>query len=106
MSGHTRRDALKRLGAAGSAGVVALAGCSQQEDGGEGGETTESGSGGDTETSGDDGGESGGEAINLGSLFPITGTNSPYGGGHQQAFNLAVEEVNAAGGPMGRTINP
>lgn len=101
MTRYSRRETLKRLGAAGSIGAVALAGCAQQQDGSDdsGGDD----SGGDTtEDGGDDGG--GGEPIKLGSIFPVTGTNSAYGGGHQAAFNLAVEEINAAGGPMGRQI--
>jgi len=49
----------------------------------------------------------GGEPVALGSIFPVTGTNSAYGGGHQQAFNLAVEEINGAGGILGgREITP
>ena len=92
MSDYSRRKTLRWLGAAGTAGVVSLAGCSQQ-DGGDGGD-------GDME----DGGDGGGEPIQMGTLFPITGTNSPYGGGHQQAANLAVEEINAAGGPLGRQV--
>lgn len=100
MAEYSRRETLKRLGAAGTAGVVGLAGCSQQQDSGGGGsdDTT-------TEEDGDNGGGSD-EPIKLGSIFPITGTNSAYGGGHQAAFNLAVEEMNAAGGPMGREVEP
>jgi branched-chain amino acid transport system substrate-binding protein len=117
MSERSRRDVLRGLGATGTVGIVSLAGCSQQEgDGGGGGggdeatatETSMDGGGDtDTETEGDmeDGG--GGEPISLGSIFPITGTNSAYGGGHQQAFNLAVEEINGSGGVLGgREINP
>lgn len=114
MSRHSRRDVLRGLGATGTAGIVSLAGCSQQEgDGGDGGESTatetemDGGGGGEdtaTETEGDMGG---GEPITLGSIFPVTGTNSAYGGGHQRAFNLAVEEINGSGGVLGgREINP
>jgi len=86
MSQQTRRETLKRIGAAGSAGIMSLAGCAQQ--GGSNTTTTGGGSG----------------SIALGSLFPVTGTNSAYGGGHQNAFNLAAEELNGAGGPLGRQI--
>ncbi len=89
MADHTRRDTLKRIGAAGAIGTVGLAGCAQQ-----------SGSEPD-----DEGGDGSSEPIQLGTLFPITGTNSAYGGGHQQAANLAIEEINNAGGPLGRQIN-
>jgi len=88
MADHTRRDTLKRIGAAGAIGTVGLAGCAQQSD-------SESDGGGEDDS---------GEPIQLGTLFPITGTNSAYGGGHQQAANLAVEEINNAGGPLGRQI--
>ncbi|PSP85070.1 ABC transporter [Halobacteriales archaeon QS_1_68_17] len=97
MSGQSRRTVLKRLGATGAAGMLTLAGCAQQQDDGDGG--------GETMTEGDGGDGGGGEAITIGTLFPITGTNSPYGGGHQRAANLAVEEINSAGGPMGRQLN-
>jgi len=112
MSDHSRRDILRGLGATGTAGLVSLAGCSQQD--GEGSTATA------TETEGSMDGDdsemeetatetesSGGEPIALGSIFPITGTNSAYGGGHQQAFNLAVEEINGTGGVLGgREITP
>ncbi|WP_248897861.1 ABC transporter substrate-binding protein [Haloplanus halobius] len=98
MSERSRRDVLKGLGATGTAGIISLAGCSQQEGNGGGDGATDT----PTESGGD-----GGESIALGSIFPITGTNSAYGGGHQQAFNLAVEEINATGGVLGgRQIEP
>ena len=112
MSKHTRRSVLKGLGGTGAAGLVSLAGCSRQGSGG--GDSTDAA----TETEMDDGEmetdsstemDSGGsdEPVALGSIFPVTGTNSAYGGGHQQAFNLAVEEINSAGGVAGgREITP
>ena len=111
MSDRSRRDVLKGLGATGATGIVSLAGCAQQEGGGgDGGDATAtetSMDGGDataTETEGD---MEGGEPVALGSIFPVTGTNSAYGGGHQQAFNLAVEEINGSGGVLGgREITP
>jgi len=114
MSERSRRDVLRGLGATGAVGIVSLAGCSQQEgDGGGGGDEatateTSMDGGGDTDTETEsDMEEGGGEPISLGSIFPITGTNSAYGGGHQQAFNLAVEEINGSGGVLGgREINP
>ncbi len=96
------------------AGLVSIAGCSRQGSGG--GSTDEA-----TETEMDDSdmddgdmdteteaeSTGGGEPVALGSIFPVTGTNSAYGGGHQQAFNLAVEEINGAGGILdGREITP
>jgi branched-chain amino acid transport system substrate-binding protein len=87
MTGYSRRDTLKGIGAAGTVGMVGLAGCAAQEPAEEG--TEESGSS---------------EPISIGSIFPVTGTNSPYGGGHQEAFNQAVQEMNDAGGPLDREV--
>jgi len=95
MSSYTRRGALKRIGTASAVGSVALAGCAQESDDGE----PDSGA----DDSGD-GGESDESAIQLGSLSPITGPSSVFGGGHQRAVNLAVEEVNDAGGLLGREV--
>jgi branched-chain amino acid transport system substrate-binding protein len=112
MSDHSRRTVLKGLGGTGVAGLVSLAGCSRQGSGG-GGSTdaateTEMEDGDmDTQTSTETEMSGGGEPVTLGSIFPVTGTNSAYGGGHQQAFNLAVEEINGAGGILGgREITP
>jgi len=102
MSERSRRDILKGLGAAGTAGVVSLAGCSRQSGGGSTEEPETEASDGEstaTEESMDEAED--GEPIALGSIFPVTGTNSAYGGGHQQAFNLAVEEINNSGGLLG-----
>ena len=40
----------------------------------------------------------------IGALNPITGAGAPYGSGMQKAIQLAVEEVNAAGGAAGRKL--
>ncbi len=40
----------------------------------------------------------------IGSLCPITGAGSPYGSGMQKAIEIAVAEVNAAGGAGGRKL--
>ena len=110
MSEQTRRDLLKRLGVGSTAGVVPLAGCAQQSDegsgdGGSDGETMTTEAGDESmSTESGDGESGGGEPITIGTLFPVTGTNSAYGGGHQQAANLAAEEINAAGGPLDREI--
>ena len=112
MSERTRRTVLKGLGGTGVAGLVSLAGCSRQSSGGGGStdeptETEADGGGMDTETEAETESMGGGEPVALGSIFPVTGTNSAYGGGHQQAFNLAVEEINGAGGILGgREITP
>src|SRR4051812_6534448 len=40
----------------------------------------------------------------IGSLCPITGAGSPYGSGMQKAIEIAVGEVNAAGGAGGKKL--
>jgi branched-chain amino acid transport system substrate-binding protein len=40
----------------------------------------------------------------IGSLCPVTGAGSPYGSGMQKAIELAVAEVNAAGGAGGAKL--
>ncbi|MDR7505823.1 MAG: ABC transporter substrate-binding protein [Armatimonadota bacterium] len=44
------------------------------------------------------------EEIRIGALNPLTGAGSPHGPGMQKAIALAVEQINAAGGPLGRKI--
>jgi len=46
-----------------------------------------------------------GQPIQMGSILPITGDLSAYGSGMQQAVNLAVRDINNAGGPLDRQIN-
>ncbi|UPV74414.1 ABC transporter substrate-binding protein [Halorussus limi] len=46
-----------------------------------------------------------GGPIQMGSILPITGNLSAYGSGMQKAVNIAVQDVNDAGGPLGRQIN-
>lgn len=73
----TRRTYLKGATAAGVAGLVGLS-------------TSASGQGG---------------PVQMGSILPITGNLSAYGSGMQAAVNQAVQDVNDAGGPLGRNIN-
>ena len=73
----TRRRYLKGTTAAGVAGLVGLS-------------TSASGQGG---------------PIPMGSILPITGSLSAYGSGMQAAVNQAVQDVNNAGGPLGRQIS-
>jgi ABC-type branched-subunit amino acid transport system substrate-binding protein len=70
-----RRTFLKASGAVG--GTFTLAGC----------------------VSGIGGG--GGGPISMGSILPITGALSQFGGGMQEAVNMAVEDINNAGGILG-----
>ncbi|NHN59671.1 ABC transporter substrate-binding protein [Halorussus sp. JP-T4] len=83
MSGETRRTRrtyLKTLGVAGAAGLGGLA------------------------SAGSAVGRQGGP-IPMGSLVPVTGSASPYGEGMQRAVNIAVSDVNDAGGPLDRQIS-
>lgn len=43
-----------------------------------------------------------GETIPIGVITPVTGAGSPYGGAMQKTIQMAIDEVNAAGGPLGR----
>lgn len=45
-----------------------------------------------------------GGTFRIGSLCPVTGAGAPYGSGMQKAIELAVAEVNAAGGAGGRKL--
>jgi branched-chain amino acid transport system substrate-binding protein len=88
-----RRRFLRLSGAAGAAG---LAGCLNQEDvqGGDGGD------GGDEGTDADDGGSS--EPVVVGADVPVSGDLSDFGGPMLNAMRMAVEDINDAGGPLGR----
>ncbi len=44
------------------------------------------------------------DPIRIGVLSPVTGAWSVYGAAHSRGFELAVEEINAAGGVLGRPI--
>jgi len=77
----TRRAYLKAAGAAGALGLTGLSGCV-----------------------GSLPGAGGGGPINMGSILPITGDLSDFGPGMQEGVNLAVEQINEAGGPLGREI--
>lgn len=44
------------------------------------------------------------EVIKMGGLAPLTGTYTEYGIGFEIGFNMAIEEINAAGGINGHTF--
>lgn len=75
---NTRRDVLKLAGVSGTLG---LAGCLGSLQG------------------------SGGGPIPMGSILPVTGAGESFGGGEQEAVNLAAKHVNDAGGPLDRELN-
>lgn len=84
MSGmdKSRRTYLKATGAIGVAGLTGLSGCIGSISGG----------------------GSGGGPIKMGSILPITGSLSAYGGGMQEAVNLAKKHINDGDGPLGREL--
>lgn len=95
----------------GAAGVAALAGCSSQEelqgDGGDGGDGSSDGGDGDDGGDGgdgDDGGSGGGDPIGVGVVIPFSGDLSDFGQPMLNGLEMALEDINAAGGPLGREI--
>ena len=110
----TFTDRIKRrrfVRLSGVVGAAALAGCSSQEelqgdgDGGDDGSSNESGSsdGSDSEDS-EDGGSSGGDPIGVGVVIPFSGDLSDFGQPMLNGLQMAQEDINAAGGPLGRDI--
>lgn len=97
MSSELRRR--KFLRATGAVAVTGLAGCTGEGDDG----TTPTT--GDEEEEGDDsaGGTDEG-SVRIGTILPFTGNLDAYGVGMQAAVDLAVEDINGAGGVLGREI--
>ena len=93
----------------GAAGAAALAGCSSQEelqgDGGssDGSDGSDSGDGSGSEDGGD-GESSGGDPIGVGVVIPFSGDLSDFGQPMLNGLRMAQEDINAAGGPLGREI--
>jgi len=99
-----RRAILKATGGAATIGL--LAGCSSNggDNGGGGTETDDSG-GGDTTTT-TSGGSGDSDAINIGSVQPLSGGFTPWGQAHSAGLAFAVQEINADGGVLGgRNLN-
>ncbi|MFB6185076.1 MAG: ABC transporter substrate-binding protein [Haloarculaceae archaeon] len=97
----------RRYIAAAAAGVSAFAGCSGGGGGGTETQTatptetqTESGGGGGTTTQSESGGGGGGK-IPLASFCPLSGAGGAFGPGQQAAFNMALADMNDAGGILG-----
>ena len=67
-------------------------------------ENTESGEAGNAEASGDSAGAGGGTVFKIGGVGPTTGGAAVYGIAVQNASQLAVDEINAAGGINGVQI--
>ena len=98
-----RRTFLKATG--GTEGVGLVAGCSGGGNGGsdDGGDSGGD-SGGDTMTTSSSSGS--GDAINIGSVQPLSGSFAPWGQVHSAGLAFAVQEINANGGVLdGRNLN-
>lgn len=83
MSQELRRRRFLR--ATGAVAVTGLAGCTQNGGGGDEGGTDEG-------------------SVRIGTILPFTGNLDAYGGGMQAAVDLAVEDVNEAGGILGSEV--
>ena len=77
--------------------VLALTACGNGGNGGNSGNGN--GGGGDA-----DGGQSSGEPIKVGVYLPLSGANAAVGQSGVEGIEMAVEEINAAGGIAGRPI--
>ncbi len=78
----------KLVGAGAAAAlIVGLAACSTSGEGG-----------------GNAGGDSSGEPVRFGVALPDTGNSAQYGEYFRQGFDLALQEINAAGGVQGRQV--
>lgn len=84
----SRRDYLKVIGAASIVGVTGLSGCTSSDS-----------------TKNTAAGEKIQGPIQIGSILPITGEMKSHGSGMQKAVELAVEDVNDAGGIRGAEVN-
>ncbi|MFB6361205.1 MAG: ABC transporter substrate-binding protein, partial [Halobacteriales archaeon] len=78
---QSRRQYLKLAGTAGALGITGLSGCVGSLPGG------------------------GGGPISVGSILPITGDLSDFGPGMEEGVQLAVDQINEAGGPLGRELD-
>jgi branched-chain amino acid transport system substrate-binding protein len=90
---------------AGVAGAAGLAGCIeglQEGGGGDGDGGNGGGDGTDTDSNGGDSGSS--EPVDVGVAIPFSGDLSDFGTPMQNGFEMAREDINAAGGPLGREI--
>lgn len=94
MTDNITRRRFVKVGSAGT--VIGLAGCTTTDTGGNGN--------GDTETDDSNGGDDQ-AAIPIGSLFPLTGFWSENGTAIRDAIQFTVDEINAAGGPLGRSLS-
>lgn len=110
MSRDITRRRFVKIGSAGT--IVGIAGCTTTGDSASTPTDTPGGSNGSGGGSGNGDGGSGDSTdtasqgpIPVGSLFPLTGFWSENGTAIRDAVQFTVDEINAAGGPLGRSIN-
>lgn len=77
--------------------TMIAAACGDGDEGADGGDAT-------TAPAGDSGGEPSGDAIRLGMLIGVTGDYSPWYDPSKAGADVAIEEINAAGGVLGRPV--
>lgn len=82
MNGHVSQSRIVRAGVLAAASVLAMTACAPSQS------PSSSGSGSSEVP----------ETIVIGATLPLTGAESKAGGRYKQGYELAVEEVNAAGG--------
>ncbi len=90
-----RRSAFTQFGAIACALVLVLAACGDDDSSSDGDSTT-------TEAGG--GGDGGGGGLSLGAVLPQTGPLGFLGPPQIEGVNLAVEDINAAGGVLGSDV--
>jgi branched-chain amino acid transport system substrate-binding protein len=101
MKLHTRF-----LAAAAAAGlaVAALAGCGSSGSGGSSPSGSQTSSGSETSGGGSGGSASSGGTITLGMVVPLTGSSAAIGPYMQNGAQLAINEINDAGGVLGKKL--
>ena len=95
--------------AVGSAGILALAGCSKSTSTSTSTSASPSSSGSSAPAgsgpAGSGAAAGSGGTINIGAVFSLTGSAASYGAMAKPGVQLAVDEINAAGGINGKKIN-
>ncbi|MDR0491925.1 MAG: branched-chain amino acid ABC transporter substrate-binding protein [Oscillospiraceae bacterium] len=84
--------------------VSVFTGCAGKGDGGNSPDNTASGSQSGTNSGGEISVGSAGGAITIGVMVPTSGSEAYYGNDMYQSYLLAVDEINASGGVLGRDL--
>lgn len=99
----TRRSRAIRYGAPLAVAALIMTACGAEDDSSDGGESSGSGSEESSEASGGDFPEGDG-VFTVGSLLPQTGDLAFLGPPEFQGVDLAIEDINAAGGVLGQDV--